>query len=259
MQSKYMKFNNPNGLEGDVSDDATMEQQSWIQAYLSRPESMFYCRVDESYIKDLFNLYDLREKMNIDNSRFRRLIHIITSSRRVEDIAKTYYMSSSSSSNNNNNNYNNEKGVKNKRAKVSHNNDNSHQRRNGSSSSNNNIVPFGNSISLISGKQPRNHSGGNISVDEDNNNNNLNNAVNDNCNVLTNNGKEVQSQKQVSSQEEEINEKSHGTVGMVDDDMDSASCNNSSSIKGGGSIGAGSLAEDDDLVLMNSLKQWVRS
>lgn len=69
MQSKYMKFNNPNGFEGDVSDDATMEQQSWIQAYLSRPESMFYCRVDESYIKDLFNLYDLREKMNIDNSR----------------------------------------------------------------------------------------------------------------------------------------------------------------------------------------------
>ena len=104
MQSKYMKFNNPNGFEGDVSDDATMEQQSWIQAYLSRPESMFYCRVDESYIKDLFNLYDLREKMNIDNSRFRRLIYIITSSRRVEDIAKTYYMSSSSSSSSNNNN-----------------------------------------------------------------------------------------------------------------------------------------------------------
>ena len=89
MQSKYMKFNNPNGFEGDVSDDATMEQQSWIQAYLSRPESMFYCRVDESYIKDPFNLYDLREKMNIDNSRFRRLIHIITSSRRVEDILAT--------------------------------------------------------------------------------------------------------------------------------------------------------------------------
>ena len=119
-----MKFNNPNGFEGDVSDDATMEQQSWIQAYLSRPESMFYCRVDESYIKDPFNLYDLREKMNIDNSRFRRLIHIITSSRRVEDIAKTYYMSSSSSSSSSNNNNNHKSSNKNNDRTSSSNNKN---------------------------------------------------------------------------------------------------------------------------------------
>eukprot|EP00943_MAST-04B_sp_MAST-4B-sp1_P004239 g4239.t1 len=94
------RSNNNTGFEGDVSDDAT-EQQSWVEAYLSRKESIFYCKIDDSYIKDPFNLYDLREKMNVDSSRFRRLIKIITTSSRVEDIVSDYALRNNNSSEDN--------------------------------------------------------------------------------------------------------------------------------------------------------------
>ena len=63
-----------------------MSKESWIDSFVARPESGLYCAVDVRYVKDPFNLYDLREKMNVDQSRFRRLIQIIASTRPLAEV-----------------------------------------------------------------------------------------------------------------------------------------------------------------------------
>lgn len=70
--------------------DGEGDAQNWIDSFISRPESGLYCAVDVRYIKDTFNLYELREKMNVDHSRFRRLIQIIASTRRLSEVVQLY-------------------------------------------------------------------------------------------------------------------------------------------------------------------------
>ena len=70
--------------------DCEGDMDNWIDSFVARPESGLYCAVDVRYIKDTFNLYDLREKMNVDQSRFRRLVQIIASTRPLAEVVQLY-------------------------------------------------------------------------------------------------------------------------------------------------------------------------